>query len=51
LRALNRYFVERIPELRPTAGYPEDAARFIQNVEAALGPDGGLERAAWIRCK
>jgi ribonuclease HII len=51
LRALNRYFAERIPELRPTAGYPEDAARFIQNVEAALGPDGGLERAAWIRCK
>lgn len=51
LRALNRYFVERIPGLRPTAGYPEDAARFIQNVEAALGPDGGLERAAWIRCK
>jgi ribonuclease HII len=51
LRALNRYFVERIPNLRPTAGYPEDAARFIQNVEAALGPDGGLERAAWIRCK
>jgi hypothetical protein len=51
LRAFNRYFAERIPELRSTAGYPEDAARFIQNVEAALGPDGGLERAAWIRCK
>lgn len=51
LRALNRYFIERIPDLRPTAGYPEDAARFIQHVEAALGPDGGLERAAWIRCK
>lgn len=51
LRALNRYFAERIPDLRPTAGYPEDAARFIKDVEAALGPDGGLERAAWIRCK
>jgi ribonuclease HII len=51
VRALNRHFVERIPNLRPTAGYPEDAARFIQDVEAALGPDGGLERAAWIRCK
>jgi hypothetical protein len=51
MRTLNRHFVERIPNLRPTAGYPEDAARFIENVEAALGPDGGLERAAWIRCK
>jgi ribonuclease HII len=51
VRAFNRHFVERIPNLRPTAGYPEDAARFIQDVEAALGPDGGLERAAWIRCK
>jgi hypothetical protein len=51
VRALNRHFVGRIPNLRPTAGYPEDAARFIKDVEAALGPDGGLERAAWIRCK
>lgn len=51
VHSLNRYFCERIPNLRPTAGYPEDARRFIQHVEAALGPDGGLERAAWIRCK
>ncbi len=51
VHSLNRYFCSRIPDLRPTAGYPEDAARFITDVEAALGPDGGLDRAAWIRCK
>lgn len=51
VHAINRHFLSRVPNLRPTAGYPEDAARFIRDVEAALGPDGGLERAAWIRCK
>jgi ribonuclease HII len=51
LRPFNRYFAGRVARLRPTAGYPEDARRFIDEVEAALGQDGGLERAAWIRCK
>jgi len=37
--------------LRATAGYPEDARRFIADVEAVLGPDAGLERAMWIRSK
>lgn len=51
LRAFNRYFAMRIEALRPTAGYPEDARRFIAEVEAALGPDGNLPRQLWIRCK
>ncbi len=51
MRSLNRYFIAKLADLRPTAGYPEDARRFIADVEAALGPDGGLERAAWIRAK
>lgn len=51
LRPFNRYFAERVSGLRPTAGYPEDAKRFIDDVEQALGPDGGLERAAWVRAK
>lgn len=51
MRGLNRHFAARIPELRPTAGYPEDARRFLADVEVALGPDGGLERRAWIRAK
>jgi hypothetical protein len=51
MRGLNRHFAARIPDLRPTAGYPEDAKRFIADVEAALGPAGGLPREAWIRSK
>ncbi|KIG12589.1 hypothetical protein DB30_01213 [Enhygromyxa salina] len=51
LRAFNRYFVARVMELRPTAGYPEDAKRFIAQVQLSLGDNGGLERDAWIRCK
>jgi hypothetical protein len=53
MRSLNRYFAAKVApskgQLRPTAGYPEDARRFIADIEAALGPDGGLERAAWVR--
>jgi hypothetical protein len=51
MRSLNGHFAERVANLRPTAGYPEDAKRFIAQVEAALGPGGGLERAAWVRAK
>jgi hypothetical protein len=51
MRGLNRHFAAQVPSLRPTAGYPEDAKRFIAEVEAALGPDGGLSRNAWIRAK
>ena len=51
LRSFNRYFVARVSDLRPTAGYPEDARRFIAQVQATLGDGGGLERQAWIRCK
>jgi hypothetical protein len=49
MRSLNRHFAAKVVELRATAGYPEDAKRFIAQVEAALGENGGLERAAWVR--
>ena len=51
LRPFNRYFADEVAGLRATAGYPEDARRFIADVEAVLGPDAGLERAMWIRSK
>ncbi|MFO7565028.1 MAG: hypothetical protein R6X02_20450 [Enhygromyxa sp.] len=51
MRGLNRHFAERVPDLRPTAGYPEDARRFITELEAALGPGAGLARELWIRSK
>lgn len=50
LRAFNRYFAARVNGLRPTAGYPQDARRFIAAVDAALGPEA-LDRAMWIRSK
>lgn len=50
LRAFNRHFAARVSELRPTAGYPQDARRFIAEVEAADGA-ADLERSAWIRSK
>ena len=31
MRRLNRYFAERMPALKPTAGYPVDAARFLED--------------------
>jgi ribonuclease HII len=29
----NRFWRERVPDLRPTAGYPVDATRFLQDIE------------------
>ena len=46
----NAYWRERVPDLRPTAGYPADAARF----RAAIGPlceADGLELDDWWRRK
>jgi hypothetical protein len=42
---LNRWWSQHIPDLKPTAGYPQDAGRFIGEVEKArksLGIDPGL---------
>jgi ribonuclease HII len=51
LRPFNRYFAARVPGLRPTAGYPEDAKRFIAEVEAGLAEPLPFARGVWIRSK
>jgi hypothetical protein len=33
MELFNRYWTERIPGLKPTKGYPEDALRFRRDVE------------------
>jgi hypothetical protein len=33
---LNAFFLERLPGLHPTAGYPEDAARFLRDLSPLL---------------
>jgi len=42
MRALNEFWCSRVPDLKPTAGYPADAKRFkaaIQTTQAELGID------------
>ncbi len=45
---LNNYFRERIPHIKPTAGYATDGKRFIQELEPHL-PAIGLEKQQLCR--
>jgi len=45
---LNRHFAPRRADLRPTAGYPQDARRWLAELGSALTAD---ERAALVRLK
>lgn len=42
----NRYFRGRLPELKPTAGYVQDARRWLRDAEPVLEPD---ERQRMVR--
>jgi hypothetical protein len=42
----NRHFGERLPELKPTAGYVQDARRWLRDAAPVLGPE---ERKAMVR--
>ena len=33
LELFNKYWQERLPGLRPTAGYPRDARRFLKDID------------------
>ncbi len=48
--AFNAHWLERVPGLRPTAGYPRDASRFRLAVEH-LCEARGLPISAWWRAK
>lgn len=43
---MNRYFRSRMPELKPTAGYVQDARRWLRDANAILQPD---ERTTMVR--
>lgn len=47
MRSLNGWFAEQVPGLRPTAGYPVDARRFLADVSDTL--DRGAVRSQLIR--
>ncbi|GJM19428.1 MAG: hypothetical protein DHS20C14_16410 [Phycisphaeraceae bacterium] len=42
----NRYWAQRLPELKPTAGYVQDARRWLEDAAGVVSPE---ERRAMIR--
>ena len=47
MREFNRYWLAHVPGLKPTAGYPQDAVRYIDAIRPALLKLGIAERAVW----
>jgi hypothetical protein len=45
----NCFWQEQVPGLKPTAGYPGDAARFFEAIRPAAGRLGIAEAALWRR--
>jgi ribonuclease HII len=43
----NRFWREHVPDLRPTAGYPGDAARFFEAIRQVIEKLGLREEAVW----
>ena len=50
MRAFNTYWREKIPQIRPTAGYPADAERMRRDIESA-NSDFDLPSERWWREK
>ena len=49
MKQFNRYWQAQVPGLKATAGYPQDAARFIEEIRPAMRKLGIAERAIWRR--
>jgi hypothetical protein len=47
MRQFNRYWLAKVPGLKPTAGYPMDASRFFADIRPKLAADGIEERLVW----
>ncbi|MBL9122594.1 MAG: hypothetical protein JNG90_03110 [Planctomycetaceae bacterium] len=47
MRPFNRFWCQRVPELRPTAGYPGDARRFKEAIAVAQADLGIDDRVLW----
>jgi ribonuclease HII len=45
----NRFWKRHVPDLKPTAGYPGDAARFYRAIRPAMDKLGIAEAAVWRR--
>lgn len=49
MRQFNRYWHEHIPGIKPTAGYPADATRFMKEITEKVKTLGFAEEAIWRR--
>src|SRR5262249_893112 len=49
MREFNRFWCGHVPDLKPTAGYPADATRFLTDIRPALKRLGISETALWRR--
>jgi ribonuclease HII len=49
MREFNHFWLERVPGLKPTAGYPGDAARFFAQIRPVLQELGIPEEFVWRR--
>jgi hypothetical protein len=49
MREFNRFWQDQVPNLKPTAGYPGDAARFLSDILPAARRLGVAEEALWRR--
>jgi hypothetical protein len=47
MRQFNRFWAQHVPGLKPTAGYPVDARRFIDAIRPAMAKLGIAEEAVW----
>jgi hypothetical protein len=49
MKQFNRWWIGHVPGIKPTAGYPGDATRFMQQIRAKLKALGFEESAIWRR--
>ena len=49
MQEFNRFWQKHVPDLKPTAGYPNDAGRFMGAIRLAMQRLGISETAVWRR--
>lgn len=47
MRQFNRFWARHVPDLKPTAGYPGDAKRFLEAIRPAMAKLGIAEETVW----
>ena len=49
MRQFNRYWLSHVPGIKPTAGYPGDAARFYKGIKPMMERMGVKDSSVWRR--